>query len=44
MVMKCARVGIPLIASKAAILDSAIEVYEKSGVAASKPGWETGEP
>uniref|UniRef100_A0A7C3MAX3 Formate dehydrogenase accessory sulfurtransferase FdhD n=1 Tax=Archaeoglobus fulgidus TaxID=2234 RepID=A0A7C3MAX3_ARCFL len=34
MVMKCARVGIPLIASKAAILDSAIEVCEKSGVAA----------
>jgi len=34
MVMKCARVGIPLIASKAAILDSAIEVCEKSGIAA----------
>ena len=34
MVMKCARVGIPLIASKAAILDSAIDVCEKSGVAA----------
>jgi FdhD protein len=34
MAMKCARVGIPLIASKAAILDSAIEVCEKSGIAA----------
>ncbi len=34
MVMKCARSGIPLIASKAAILDSAIEVCEKSGIAA----------
>ncbi len=34
MVLKCARVGIPLIASKAAILDSAIEVCEKSGIAA----------
>lgn len=34
MVMKCARVGIPLIASKAAILDAAIEVCEISGVAA----------
>lgn len=34
IVMKCARVGIPLIVSKAAILDSAIEVCEKSGIAA----------
>ncbi len=34
MVMKCARAGIPLIVSKAAILDSAVEVCEKSGLAA----------
>lgn len=32
--MKCARVGIPLIVSKAAILDSAIEVCKISGVSA----------
>nr|WP_230972496.1 formate dehydrogenase accessory sulfurtransferase FdhD [Archaeoglobus neptunius] len=34
MAMKCARAGIPLIVSKAAILDSAIDVCEKSGVSA----------
>ncbi len=34
MAMKCARAGIPLIVSKAAILDSAIEVCKKSGLAA----------
>jgi FdhD protein len=32
--MKCARVGIPLVVSKAAILDSAVEVCRKSGLAA----------
>jgi FdhD protein len=32
--MKCARAGIPLVVSKAAILDSAIEVCKKSGVSA----------
>ena len=32
--MKCVRSGIPLVVSKAAILDSAIKVCEKSGLAA----------
>lgn len=32
--MKCIRAGIPLVVSKAAILDSAIDVCEKSGLAA----------
>ncbi len=32
--MKCARVGIPLIVSKAAILDSAVDVCRRSGLAA----------
>ncbi len=34
IVAKCARAGIPLIVSKAAILDSAVEVCRKSGIAA----------
>ena len=34
IVVKCARAGIPLIASKAAILDSAIDACIRSGVAA----------
>lgn len=32
--MKCVRAGIPLVVSEAAILDSAIKVCEKSGLAA----------
>ncbi|WP_290596233.1 MULTISPECIES: formate dehydrogenase accessory sulfurtransferase FdhD [unclassified Archaeoglobus] len=32
--MKCVRSGVPLVVSKAAILDSAIKVCEKSGLAA----------
>ncbi len=34
MVVKCARVGIPLVVSKAAILDSAVEVCKESGLSA----------
>jgi len=34
MALKCARVGIPLIVSKAAILDSAIDICTETGLTA----------